>query len=1439
MLRSPRSSGRQAASAAIRGVIESLENRLLMASQAYDWENVTMGGAGFVTGIITNPNRGDVMYARTDIGGAYRWDAVNQEWDPMTDWITGADWTLTGIESLATDPVEPNRVYMACGTYTNNWSGNGAIMRSSDYGKTWSRTNMPFKFGGNEAGRSTGERLVVDPNSNNVLFLGTRKNGLWKSTDYGATWAQVASFPVTTTTNGVGLNVVEVIKSSGAAGNPTPTLYVGVAQTTDNLYKSTNGGTTWSVVSGTPADKMPCHAAQDGLGSMYLVYNDGPGPNDSYSGKLAKLNLSNDAWTDVTPSASAGCGLGGVSVDKQNPQTLIVSTMDRWYRRDDVFRSRDGGATWVELRGNDAVDKAVVDSGVWAGATTPHWIGDIEVDPYDSDKAYFITGFGAWSIDDLSSADNAQPTHWRLNSKGLEEAVAQEVDAPAGEVEVYSTIFDYSGFRHTDVDNYPEGVMSPSLGSATSLDFARLDPSHVVRVGPGAPYGVVSSDGGLTWTGFQNVPAGAASGKVAMSADGSRIVWSTSVGVYYSSDNGATWSATTGITAGTPVADAANPLKFYVYNASAGTFWISTNGGTSFAQATATLPANGGNIATTQGIEGDIWLANNAGLYHSTDSGATFVKLATTSAAIRVTMGKAAPGRSYPALFLRGVANGLSGISRSDDGGASWVLIDDPEHKFGNINDISGDPDVYGRIYLASQHRGVLFGDIGGPIIADAATLDNTDASGVTITGAWTSSTYYPGYVGSDFIHDGNTGKGTKSVQYTPTISQTAQYNVYARWTASTNRATNVPIDITHAGGTTTVTVNQQADGSMWYLLGTYTFNAGTSGKVLIRTTNTNGYVIADAVMFEKADGQAPTIVTPAAASDTTVTGTSVALSVLGNDNSGESGLTYSWFADGPTRVSYTANFSNAARNTTVAFEKAGTYVFTCTIRDAAGLSATSSVTVNVVPTLADLAIAPESAVVAPGAATQFTAAGLDQFGDSMGALSGLTWSVLSGGGSIDSTGLYTAPATPGAATIRATNGVVSDTAAVTIPVVMDNTDAGVTLVGTWTTSTYTPGYYGANYIHDGNTDKGNKSATFRPNLSEAGDYEVYARWSGNAGRSTVTPIDVNHLGGTSTTIVNQTLNNGVWVLLGTYSFGVGTAGTVVFRTTGTNGFVTVDAVRFVQVGSSSNAAPTVATAAAASPGTVTATTTALSVLGADDAGEAALTYTWSASGPGVVSYSANGTNAARNAVATFSQAGAYSFTCTIMDAGGLSVASSVNVTVNQALTAINVTPATASINVNATQQFSAAGVDQFGQAMTASVVWSVISGGGSINASGLYTAAASAGSATVQAVSGGVSDTAAVTIVAPVVPAAPSNLTAVKTKLKAKLTWADNSSNETGFHVWSSRDGVNWLLMTTVGAGVKTYTSSNLARGLWYFKVTSYNANGDSAASNIASLVI
>jgi hypothetical protein len=139
--------------------------------------------------------------------------------------------------------------------------------------------------------------------------------------------------------------------------------------------------------------------------------------------------------------------------------------------------------------------------------------------------------------------------------------------------------------------------------------------------------------------------------------------------------------------------------------------------------------------------------------------------------------------------------------------------------------------------------------------------------------------------------------------------------------------------------------------------------------------------------------------------------------------------------------------------------------------------------------------------------------------------------------------------------------------------IVVDNADSGgVTLTGSWVPSTSSAGFFGANYLHDDDALKGTKSVRFTPNLPEAGNYDVYLRWTTNANRATNVPVDVTSTSGTSTFTVNQQNNNGVWVKLTTANFAAGTAGSLLIRNDGTNGYVIADAARWVSLSSAPTA---------------------------------------------------------------------------------------------------------------------------------------------------------------------------------------------------------------------------------------------------------------------------
>jgi photosystem II stability/assembly factor-like uncharacterized protein len=724
-----------------------------------------------VDGVIFHPTASGIRYARTDMGGAYRWDSTAKQWQPILDWVSYKDLNLMGVESIAVDPSDPNRVYLACGTYTNARTPDGAILRSDDRGRTFERTNVPFKFGGNEDGRGNGERLDVDPQDGRILYLGTRHDGLWRSEDSGATWARVMSFPDVTEAvpsmpqpipgetpeqhwrrmpiRGSGIIFVKFEPAKNSKpGTATQTIYVGVSlMNRPNLFVSHDGGENWKPIAGEPTAYRPTRAALSSDGFLYVAYGTAPGPSHMTNGAVWKLNTRTGQWTDITPERPvAGVkefGYAAVSVDALHPGTLIVSTFGRPRTEggEDIFRSTDGGNRWKPIFGSGGTyDYSLAP---YVEKTPIHWLFDIEIDPTNPDHAVFTTGYGGWETFDLTDADRGKPTHWSILAKGIEETVPLEMDSPAKGAHLITAIGDYGGFVHWDLDRpAPEGSSAPPrFGNTTGVVSAALHPETIVRVGISAEHKPGESisyslDEGRTWQPTPSDPRpDSRAGSVAVGADGQTWIWSPErEAVYYTRDHGATWAAVQGLPEGMRViADPKDASVFYAMSLEDRMLYRSGDGGVTFAAQPITLPGEpavtassprgdkrGGQdrIYAAPGRAGDLWVAAFDGLYHvaapiksSAGGGVSFAPMQGVEEIHAFGFGKAAPGASYPALYLVGTVDGQPGIFRSDDEAQTWVRINDGQHQWGLILQVTGDPRIYGRVYVGAHGRGALYGD--------------------------------------------------------------------------------------------------------------------------------------------------------------------------------------------------------------------------------------------------------------------------------------------------------------------------------------------------------------------------------------------------------------------------------------------------------------------------------------------------------------------------------------------------------------------------------------------------------------------------------------------------------------------------------------------------------------------------------------------------------
>ncbi len=683
-------------------------------TNSYIWKSVIDGGGGFVTGIVYSQTAQNLVYARTDIGGAYRWSDSANAWIPLTDMMTRNNSDFMGILSIALDPNDTNRIYMQCGKYTQSWAGTGAVLASTDKGASWTIDSLSVKVGGNEDGRGAGERLQVDPNADSILFMGTTVNGLWMSTDYAAHWSKVSSFVPTN------LNFVLFDKSSGTAGTATQRVFAGVVNTAgQSLYETTDGGITWNVVAGQPTGVMAIRAViADSL--LYTTFANYQGPNSATAGSVWKYNTSNGVWTNISPS-SGSYGFSGISLYPKNPNILVVSTLDRWSPMDEVYLTTNGGSTWQGRLVGATLDHSLAP---YTSTVNPHWLASVAMDPFDSSKAMFGTGFGIWACDNLFAST---PT-WYFKDQNLEETVPMQIISPPF-TNVMSAMGDYDGFRNDSLDvSPPRGRYNPPKGTTLSIAFAADVPSKIVKAFNASPFGSYSTDGGNTWRDFRgsrgaSFPSGTTAGgtwSIAISADGRNLVWAPNgATMSYSTDNGMTWTKCAGgiqsTPTMTPVADGVNPNIFYAYIAYYGELWRSTDGGRTFGKALSGISGVGSwdQLAAVPGHEGDLWICGDAaGLYHYLiNSGTGPTQVSSVSAAYLMGFGKSATRGGYPAIYLWGTVGGQLGIFQSTDSGSTWARINDDNHQFGYLHQIAGDPRVYGRCYISAEGRGVSYGE--------------------------------------------------------------------------------------------------------------------------------------------------------------------------------------------------------------------------------------------------------------------------------------------------------------------------------------------------------------------------------------------------------------------------------------------------------------------------------------------------------------------------------------------------------------------------------------------------------------------------------------------------------------------------------------------------------------------------------------------------------
>lgn len=675
------------------------------AQEDYVWEQVPIGGGGYVTGIVLHPTEPDLAYIRTDIGGAYRWsedpDEKGRHWIPVSDHFTLDDSNFYGIESIAVDPSDPDIVYMAAGKY--DWDGPGEVFRSTDRGETWSATGLRLTMHGAGRLRWAGERLAVDPRDRDIVYFGSREDGLWGSADGARTWARVAGFAA----RGKPAIGIVFVLFDGAPGAGSGTSRIYAAAFGDGLYLSDDGGTSWRSIGG------PDEPVRGAVGSDGVLFVTSTSGVHRYDGST---------WTNISPAGVRE--YGALSVDPADPKVLVVAERSDTYHLP-LYRSTDGGFRWAAYTTQNG--RVALEPNVpwWPERAFSASTSALAIDPHDPKRLWMTDWYGIWRTSDIT----ARPSIWSTFEQGHEETVAFTLATPPAGAPLLTGIADLNGFRHPDPESYPaENFSGAGLWETQGIDYFEADPNLVARVGVSGGKnekggGGYSTDNGRTWTPFGDWPYGPAA-KIAYSAhDPDRLVVLPVGGTpKVSMDRGDSWQDSRGAPAGAiakfwhwnhPLAaDRVDGDAFYLYVA--GGFFRSDDGGASWMRGSALPNSSRHYVEAAPGIEGEVWVSLDwKGLVRSSDGGASFVRIESVERAYLFGFGKAAPGSSFPAIFLYGRLDGddADRIYRSDDAGQSWIRIAGAEQVIGDEpNIMRGDRQVHGRVYIGTNGRGFFRG---------------------------------------------------------------------------------------------------------------------------------------------------------------------------------------------------------------------------------------------------------------------------------------------------------------------------------------------------------------------------------------------------------------------------------------------------------------------------------------------------------------------------------------------------------------------------------------------------------------------------------------------------------------------------------------------------------------------------------------------------------
>ena len=661
---------------------------LLSFSQQWTWKSVNNQGMGYVTGMVIHPdtkNAPDLIYVRTDVGGAYRFDPLNQKWIQLMDFASSSQMGYLQVESMAIDPKNPDVVYASV---DGSNGGGGDILKSTDKGSTWQSTGMVVNkiyIAGNDPWRgSSGERLMVDPNNSDILYYASRKNGLWKKEGI-ANWTKVGgSLPVAPVNPGYTFVLFDLNSSDG---QKSKTIFTGCSGS--GIWKSDDAGATWTNIDG-GTNSLRANLSSDS--TLYVSFG---GNEQDYQGPGKVAKYKKGTWTTITPPSGTNVSYSGICTDPTNPNIVAVTTHQRA-----MYYSTNKGSSWIKINPKFSYYPSYYN----AGENSFNWgTAALIIDPNNTKRLWSTNGYGVIKTDNFTLATSS----WTAVMNNLEELCTLAICTPPleGGADLFTVGMDMVGMRNASRDILPTKKIAvfPYVAMGVSMEYCQTKPNHIVFLGldetNANAYQGYSKDNGLTWTTFNTSP-GKGGKLVVSSTNENNWVWTpdgATTPPQYTLDAAKTWTPCKGITGPSHqstwgqmnylAADKVNGNRFYYTDN--GKLYYSIDGGANWSLGYAGLPGWPQKmfLKAHPYREGELWYTampngtdSKTKVYVSKDGGKKFTILTNIVFANNVAFGKG-DNNSIPFVYLSGKVDptGPEGIFKSEDEGKTWKLISDPK----------------------------------------------------------------------------------------------------------------------------------------------------------------------------------------------------------------------------------------------------------------------------------------------------------------------------------------------------------------------------------------------------------------------------------------------------------------------------------------------------------------------------------------------------------------------------------------------------------------------------------------------------------------------------------------------------------------------------------------------------------------------------------------